>query len=81
MLLCIRCLTDMDQWQMYDNTVHNVNTATQHGGQIFSVLSFYFYFILQTSQAFWLFTSYGNSSLCTCLWSLNSNFLINITSL
>lgn len=28
MLLCIRCLTDMGQWQMYDNTVHNVNTAT-----------------------------------------------------
>lgn len=48
----------------------------QHGGQIFSVVRFYFFLILRTDQAFWLFTSYGNSSLCICLCSLNSDLPI-----
>lgn len=79
MPLSIWCLTVKDYWgNIYNNTVHTVNTArTTWSPTIFCIQFLHFFFILRKDRALGLFTSSGNSSLCTCLCSIKLNLPIN----
>lgn len=81
MWLYLWCLMEIYSWQIYDNTIYIVNTATKHGGQILCprFLQSYPYLAKQINPFFFEpFCCFGYSSKRVCLCSLNSDlFKIN----